>query len=322
MKDLDAKIRAFDGWNERAQPFVWAKTASEIDPQRSQPPKDFKDVTLDIARSPDQDIAQLHLGRRGRPMTLTADEYERILNVLNDLGDQHSTSAFSHTLLESLARRLGYRSTTYMPAPPPRDVNPDNLGDVVAHGIKAWGVRAWLSGWRHRDVWASRPAQACLERQGIATIPDIARTCAPGDLSGWMDDFLKPLGLGSQLVCWIPTGSGRAAAFLSLHRDRSTPFDAHDVAVLAVLRRQLSNVLWYSKDGANDHGVPLWSRLSDREQQVATAVADGATNKAAAAQLFVCEDTIKKHLMHIFQKLEVSSRAELAAGFSQRARRS
>jgi hypothetical protein len=28
VKDLNAKIRAFiDGWNERAHPFVWTKTA-------------------------------------------------------------------------------------------------------------------------------------------------------------------------------------------------------------------------------------------------------------------------------------------------------
>jgi len=31
VKGLDAKIRAFiDGWNERAHPFVWTKTADQI----------------------------------------------------------------------------------------------------------------------------------------------------------------------------------------------------------------------------------------------------------------------------------------------------
>ena len=31
VKDLNAKIRAFiDGWQERAHPFVWTKTAEEI----------------------------------------------------------------------------------------------------------------------------------------------------------------------------------------------------------------------------------------------------------------------------------------------------
>jgi len=31
VKDLNAKIRAFiDGWNDRAHPFVWTKTAEEV----------------------------------------------------------------------------------------------------------------------------------------------------------------------------------------------------------------------------------------------------------------------------------------------------
>ncbi len=31
VKDLNAKIRAFiDGWNDRAHPFVWTKTADQI----------------------------------------------------------------------------------------------------------------------------------------------------------------------------------------------------------------------------------------------------------------------------------------------------
>ena len=31
VKDLNTKIRAFiDGWNDRAHPFVWTKTADDI----------------------------------------------------------------------------------------------------------------------------------------------------------------------------------------------------------------------------------------------------------------------------------------------------
>ena len=31
VRDLNAKIRAYiDGWNERAHPFVWTKTADQI----------------------------------------------------------------------------------------------------------------------------------------------------------------------------------------------------------------------------------------------------------------------------------------------------
>jgi ATP/maltotriose-dependent transcriptional regulator MalT len=38
-------------------------------------------------------------------------------------------------------------------------------------------------------------------------------------------------------------------------------------------------------------------------------IADGATNRAAAARLFISEATIKTHLLHIYEKLGVRDRA-------------
>lgn len=57
--------------------------------------------------------------------------------------------------------------------------------------------------------------------------------------------------------------------------------------------------------------------LSPREQQVASLVAEGHTNKAIAAQLFLSEKTIEKHLARIFDKLGVSARAQVAAAIER-----
>jgi DNA-binding CsgD family transcriptional regulator len=53
--------------------------------------------------------------------------------------------------------------------------------------------------------------------------------------------------------------------------------------------------------------------LTARELQVLRLVALGKTNKAIAAQLFLSEKTIDRHLSNIFSKLEVSSRAAATA---------
>jgi DNA-binding CsgD family transcriptional regulator len=47
--------------------------------------------------------------------------------------------------------------------------------------------------------------------------------------------------------------------------------------------------------------------------QVARIVAGGATNREAAAALFVSTKTIEFHLAHIYRKLGVRTRTELAA---------
>lgn len=58
--------------------------------------------------------------------------------------------------------------------------------------------------------------------------------------------------------------------------------------------------------------------LSAREMDVLKLVVAGASNKAIAAQLNVSENTVKSHLSHIFDKLQVQSRAEAVAVALQR----
>lgn len=52
--------------------------------------------------------------------------------------------------------------------------------------------------------------------------------------------------------------------------------------------------------------------LTEREQEVAGLVADGASNKEVARRLGVAERTIKDHLSHIFNKLQLHDRVQLA----------
>lgn len=51
-------------------------------------------------------------------------------------------------------------------------------------------------------------------------------------------------------------------------------------------------------------------QLSDRELDVLECLVDGLTTTQIAAQLFISDNTVKTHVRHIFDKLEVSNRAE------------
>jgi len=58
--------------------------------------------------------------------------------------------------------------------------------------------------------------------------------------------------------------------------------------------------------------------LSTRELEVLELVARGATNREAAAKLFISEATVKTHLLHIYAKLGVNDRAAaVAEGFER-----
>jgi DNA-binding NarL/FixJ family response regulator len=58
--------------------------------------------------------------------------------------------------------------------------------------------------------------------------------------------------------------------------------------------------------------------LSAREREVLRLLVTGASNKAIASQLNLSENTVKSHLSHIFNKLQVQSRAEAVAAALQR----
>ena len=57
-------------------------------------------------------------------------------------------------------------------------------------------------------------------------------------------------------------------------------------------------------------------RLSAREQEIVHLVVDGLSNLEAASRLGITEATVKAHLTHIFQKLALRGRAQLAARYN------
>ncbi|NBE96107.1 response regulator transcription factor [Nonomuraea sp. KC401] len=64
---------------------------------------------------------------------------------------------------------------------------------------------------------------------------------------------------------------------------------------------------------ANDLRRPTRGKLSKRELEVLRLVAGGATNKGAAAALFISEASVKTHLLHVYAKLDVRDRASAVA---------
>ena len=56
-----------------------------------------------------------------------------------------------------------------------------------------------------------------------------------------------------------------------------------------------------------------WAALTFAERRVADLVAAGLANREVAERLYLSRYTVETHLKHVYAKLGVSSRAELAA---------
>ncbi len=61
-----------------------------------------------------------------------------------------------------------------------------------------------------------------------------------------------------------------------------------------------------------------WAALTPTEEQVVTLVSEGLTNPQIATRLLMARATVKTHLEHVFLKLGVTSRSELAAQAARR----
>jgi DNA-binding CsgD family transcriptional regulator len=62
-----------------------------------------------------------------------------------------------------------------------------------------------------------------------------------------------------------------------------------------------------------------WDALSPNERRIVELVAEGLSNPQIGARLFISRRTVETHLSHIFTKLDVSSRAQVAALAAARA---
>jgi DNA-binding CsgD family transcriptional regulator len=74
------------------------------------------------------------------------------------------------------------------------------------------------------------------------------------------------------------------------------------------------------KSGGRKRPATGWASLTPAELEVVRLVSEGLRNDAIARRLFIAPGTVKVHLSHIFGKLGITTRAELAARAASRDR--
>ena len=114
------------------------------------------------------------------------------------------------------------------------------------------------------------------------------------------------LGAGARGILSLGMGSGEVISAINSVAD----------GVIWAPRRVISTMLdRLSRGSANLRRETLEASLSTREREILRHAATGLGNKELAARLQISEATVKVHLTHIFQKLGVRCRAELAAAY-------
>ena len=115
---------------------------------------------------------------------------------------------------------------------------------------------------------------------------------------------------------------GRARALLALgvvlRRERQKRAARDAIAAALGEFERLGAAPWIENAGAELGRIGGRTRvegLTAAEQRVAVLVAQGRTNREVATALFLGQRTVETHLTHVYAKLGVRSRAELARTF-------
>jgi DNA-binding CsgD family transcriptional regulator len=76
----------------------------------------------------------------------------------------------------------------------------------------------------------------------------------------------------------------------------------------------LDEVVAYARRGRGERKRPTsgWASLTPTERDVARLVAEGLANNDIAARLFISRRTVQTHLTHVYAKLGINSRVQLA----------
>ena len=107
---------------------------------------------------------------------------------------------------------------------------------------------------------------------------------------------------------WLPAPAGTIRGFWASRASDRRDFSERDRAVLTVLRTHLALV----RERWERRHQPVLT-LTRREKEILQLLRQGLTNHEIATQLVISAGTVRSHLEHIFEKLNVHTRTAAVA---------
>lgn len=131
------------------------------------------------------------------------------------------------------------------------------------------------------------------------------------DASAFVRRYLKPQGIQSTaFLLWPNLRDG--LSYLAICRTSGVITEDREIE-LRVLSRYLAIIRSSFVDDSLQAAAAFVSGLTDHQQLIVAMVSEGRTNKEIAAQLGISPNTVRNHLVQLFEDAHVTSRAQLAA---------
>jgi two-component system, NarL family, nitrate/nitrite response regulator NarL len=192
------------------------------------------------------------------------------------------------------------------------------------HPIVLQGISSVLATQHDFTIVAScGNGASCMEAVRLLTPDIVLLEVAMPDISGpEILALANSAGLGTRVVFFTNLAEDRELARLAAGGAHAVlSKDAKPEMLVEALRQVAQGQRLLSLPPTSQdlsQGLPAveeksLTQLTDRERQIMRLVSEGLTNKEIGRRLNIADGTIKVHLHHIFQKLDISNRTVLAA---------
>jgi len=259
-----------------------------------------------------------------REIRMRADRRDALLDFLLEAIADQGTTPFTADVLAGMRRVVRCEAISYWEWNPQELLEFSLAADEPEQILPVWDVYPQV---RHDDPLAGgAPNGSPLpNREWLGRAPMISDFLSDREFRRrrLYAEVCKPLGVRAVMKVFLPTGGATGASFVfDTTRSRFTETDRLTfqrlIPHLGQLRRNAHARRTYPAliDSTAAARTRLL-RLTPRERVVLARAAAGETNTVIAAALFVSPGTVRKHLEHIYDKLEVRGRTEAAAIYTQ-----
>ncbi|MGA9834813.1 MAG: LuxR C-terminal-related transcriptional regulator [Trebonia sp.] len=255
---------------------------------------------------------------------MRTDRHEALVDFLLEAVADEGTTPFPANVLAGMRRVVRCEAVSYLEWDPQDLLEFSLAADDPASILPVWDAYPQV---RSDDPLAGGAPRA----NSLPNREWLGRPLAISDFisdrefrrRGLYAEVCKPLGVRAVMKVFLPTGRATGASLVfDTTRNRFTETDRRTlerlVPHLGQLRRNaLARRTYPALMDSTAAARMRLLRLTPRERVVLARAAAGETNAVIAQALFVSPGTVRKHLEHVYDKLEVRTRTQAAAIYTR-----